>query len=66
MKSILVILLTCVTLQVKAQTHIIGIKGGLTWSNVSSSFLEQTSYKIGVSNGLTYEYLLKKRFSMGT
>ncbi len=58
MKNIIAIILTCTTIQARAQNHIIGINGGITWTNVSSSFLEQSNSKRGVSGGLTYEYFL--------
>lgn len=67
MKTILIIILTLTTIEVAAQNHFIGIRGGANWTNVTTSniFLGQTDYRPGVSGGITYEYFLKKRFSIG-
>ncbi|MEX2594887.1 MAG: porin family protein [Anditalea sp.] len=65
MKSIIIIILTLTTIEVAAQNHLIGITGGANWTNVTSSFSNQTDYRQGVSGGITYEYFVKKDFSIG-
>jgi hypothetical protein len=66
MKNLLLLLLTITTLKAAGQNHIIGVKGGATWTNVASSnFLKETDDRTGVTAGLTYEYLLNKYFSVG-
>jgi len=66
MKHIFLIILTITTLKVAGQNHLIGVKGGANWTNITSSnFLNQNEYRTGLSAGLTYEYLLKKHFSVG-
>ena len=43
-----------------------GIKGGPNWTNVqSANFLEQTDNRNGFNLGLSYDYLLSKRFFLG-
>ncbi len=62
-KAILIILLIT-TLNLNAQTHFIGIKGGVNWTNVTSTnFPSNINYRTGLSSGLTYEYLTMKHFS---
>lgn len=66
MKNLLLLLLTVTTLKAAAQNHVIGVKAGATWSDVTSrNFFSQTNYRTGVTTGLTYEYLLTKHFSVG-
>jgi hypothetical protein len=66
MKNILLIILTISTLKVAGQNHLIGVKGCANWTNITSSnFLSQTDSRIGLTAGLTYEFLIKKHFSIG-
>jgi len=66
MKKIYLIILTITTLKVAGQNHLVGVKGGANRTNISSSnFISQNNYRTGLSTGLTYEYLLKKHFSIG-
>lgn len=67
MKKIYLLILTITTLKVAGQTHLIGVKGGTNWMDITSAnFLSQTDYKKGITSGLTYEYLFKSHFSVGT
>jgi len=65
MKLILIIILALTTLEVAAQNHLIGVKGGVNRTNVTSDFSGQTDHRLGVSGGIAYEYFLKQRFSIG-
>ena len=66
MKNILLFILTIATLKVAGQNHFIGLKGGGNSTNITSSnFLSQTDSRTGLTVGLTYEFLIKKHFSIG-
>jgi len=65
MKTILIIILALTTLKGAAQNHLIGVKSGANRTNVISDFSDQTDHRLGVSGGITYEYFLNKRFSIG-
>jgi len=66
MKAILVIVLVLAFLDVSAQKHLIGIAGGTNWTNIASNIiLKGTDYRRGLSAGITYEYYLKERLSIG-
>jgi len=66
MKKTIIIILTLTTLNVVGQNHLIGIKGSTNWTNVSSNnIFIGSDYRTGLSGGLTYEYLIKKHFSLG-
>jgi len=66
MKIIFLFILTIATLKVTGQNHLIGVKGSANSTNVvSSNFLSQTDPRTGLSAGLTYEFLIKKQFSIG-
>jgi hypothetical protein len=67
MKNILLIILTIVTLKVAGQNHLIGVKGGVNSTNITSSnFIRQSDSRTGLTAGLTYEFLFKKHFSIGS
>ena len=66
MKHKLLIILTITTLKVVGQNQFVGVKGGVNMTNITSSnFLSKTESRIGLTAGLTYEYLFKKDFSIG-
>lgn len=66
MKHKLLIILTITTLKVVGQNQFVGVKGGVNMTNITSSnFLIKTESRIGLTAGLTYEYLFKKDFSIG-
>ena len=66
MKQIFLIILTITTLKVAGQNHLVGVKGGVNWTNITTSnFVNQHDFRTGISAGLTYEYLFKKHFSVG-
>jgi hypothetical protein len=66
MKRILLIILTITTLKVAGQSQFIGVIGGVNLTNTTSDFfLNQPDSRTGLTAGLTYEYLLKKHFSVG-
>lgn len=48
------------------QNHFIGLKSGINWTNVNSTnFINNNENRAGFNGGLTYEYLLNKKFSVG-
>ncbi len=64
MKNIIITILTTVSISVSGQS-LIGIKGGLNFTNVSSSnFIENNDSRTGFSGGLSYEYFLKENHSI--
>jgi hypothetical protein len=66
MKNIFLFILTISTLKVAGQNHLIGLKGGVNSTNITSSnFLSQNNSRTGLTAGLTYEFLIKKHFSIG-
>ena len=66
MKRLFLIILTLTTLKVAGQNHLIGVRGGVNATNVTSSnFISQRDSRIGLTAGLTYEFLLKKHFTIG-
>ena len=66
MRIPLLFILTISTLQVAGQNHLIGVKGGLNSTNITSSnFIRKTDTKTGLTAGLTFEYLFKEHFSLG-
>lgn len=67
MKNTLLIILTITSLKVIGQNHLVGIKAAGNRTNITSeNFVSQHDNRLGLSGGLTYEYLLKKHFSIGT
>lgn len=66
MKNVFLFILTITTLKIVGQNHFVGIKGGANKTNISSSnFTNQHNSRTGLSAGLSYEFLFKKRFSVG-
>ena len=54
------------TLEVFGQNHLIGITGSVNRTNIRSDiFRSYADPRLGISGGITYEYFLKKRFSIG-
>lgn len=64
MKNIVLLILTITTLKVAGQNHFVGLKGGANLTNISSTFVSQHDNRTGIYTGLTYDYLLKKHFSV--
>lgn len=65
MRNAVVILLTTCSMSVSAQSFV-GIKGGLSFTNVSSSnFFEDTGSLKRFSGGFTYEYFLTEKRALG-
>jgi len=64
MRNIILTLLATISISASGQS-LIGIKGGLSFTNVSSSdFLENNNTRTGFSGGLSYEYFLKDNHSI--
>ena len=66
MKSILFPILLFLTFSSFAQNHLIGIKGGACWTNISSNDSDINSYfRTGYTFGLSYENRFKENFLLG-
>ena len=65
MKNLTLIMLLIFPLPVVGQNHFLGLKGGVNWTNATSTFLVDNNNRTGFSGGLTYEYRLKKHFIIG-
>lgn len=64
MRNIFLLFLILATKTVSGQNHLLGIKGGAGWTNVTASnFMNDRNYRTGLAIGLTYDYLFKKHFS---
>lgn len=54
------------TIPVFGQNHLIGLKGGINWTNVNSSnFISNNDNRTGFNGGLTYEYRFNNHFNLG-
>jgi hypothetical protein len=66
MKRILTVLTIVLSIPAFGQNHFIGLKGGINWTNVNSSnFMSNNDNRTGFNSGLTYQYFLNERFSIG-
>jgi hypothetical protein len=66
MKNIFIIILTISTLKVAGQNHLIGVKVGANSTNITSTnFISETDSRSGLAAGLSYEFLIKRHFSIG-
>jgi Outer membrane protein beta-barrel domain len=61
-KYLLIIFYTVSSLNVFGQKHLIGFTGGINWANRSPN--SNSSNRIGISSGLTYQYMLNQRLSI--
>jgi len=60
------IILTITTFKVAGQNHLVGVKGGINRTNITSrNFTDQNDYITTLFAGLTYEYLFKKHLLVG-
>ncbi|MBX3164766.1 MAG: PorT family protein [Bacteroidetes bacterium] len=67
MRKTFLVVLVIGSLNVFGQNHFIGLKGGISMTNITENFfLYPPDYRKGISTGLTYEYLFKKNFLVGT
>jgi hypothetical protein len=62
-KSLL--LFSCFAVPVAGQNHLIGIKGGYSWTNISTDAFPNHETLRGFAAGLTYDYITRKKFSLG-
>jgi|SRR5690554_4007848 len=66
MKNIFLIFSLVVAITVKGQTSLLGVKGGISWTNIPSHIFNDNAYfRTGLAIGLTYDYTFKKYFSTG-
>lgn len=66
MRTVILFILTLTITEVAGQTHLFGIKGGINWTNITSSnFPNGNDYRTGITSGLTYEYVSQKHLSVG-
>jgi hypothetical protein len=65
MKKIYLALLLLSTIPAFGQNQLIGLKGGVSFTNVfSEDFLSENDFRNGFMTGLTYEHKLKNKFSI--
>lgn len=68
-REIITLLILGIAIPTFGQYHIIGIKGGINWTNINSTNFLSSRSKIdngtGVNAGLIYEYSFNKRFNLG-
>lgn len=65
MKKALLILLTVMALNAAGQNHLVGVKGGVNFTNITFKHHSDTDFRIGATVGATYEYRFKNRLSVG-
>jgi hypothetical protein len=69
MKNLLLILTVLITLSGFGQNQFIGVKSGLNWSTLRSnnftSDLGEVNYRSGFHLGLSYDYRVNNKFSLG-
>ena len=66
-KYIFFLFLTFTTLTVNGQSHLIGVKGGVNWTNVTANnTFSDENYRTGFAVGFSYDYIFKKNFMVGT
>lgn len=66
MRKIITVLTIVLSIPAFGQNHFIGLKGGVSWTNVNSTnFTSNTENRTGFNYGLTYEYQVNKRVNVG-
>lgn len=66
MKNILLITFVITSLGLTAQMHLIGLKGGVNFANISATnFSKSMANPLGLSGGVTYDYLINSYLSVG-
>ena len=66
MKKFATVLLILCTISGFGQNHLIGMKGGHSWTNViSDHYFGDSDYRNGFTGGFTYEYKFNKKFHIG-
>ena len=66
MKNFIICIILILSIKLSAQNNLIGIKGGIDWTNIQTTnqYIDHT-FKTEASGGLTYDYFITKRFSVG-
>ncbi len=66
MRKLITVLILISTIPVLGQNHILGLRSGISTTNVNSSnYITGDNDRIGFVGGLTYEYQLNNRFNIG-
>ncbi|MCH7403742.1 porin family protein [Belliella kenyensis] len=66
MKNIFLFIFVIVAFKVSGQNHYIGVKGGVSSTNIASTnIFSDSNARLGLTAGLTYEYLSNKYLSFG-
>ncbi len=67
MRKLLLLILLLATFKLNAQTHLIGLKGGLSLTNVTPGLFYEKFFnnRPGISGGISYEYQFKSKFYLG-
>lgn len=66
MKKYIIVFITLLALSTNAQNHIIGIQGGLNVTDANGMDFPGQEPRSGIMSGISYEYQIKKHFSIGT
>jgi len=67
MKHVILICLLFCTIKANGQNHLLGVKVGVSSSNVNGTiFSTDRNSRTGVAAGITYDYRLNKHFFIGT
>jgi hypothetical protein len=67
MRNFILILAILFALPVFAQNHFVGVKVGVSWTNVMTKDypLDDLSNRTGFTGSITYQYMLQKGFYLG-
>ena len=66
MKRYVLILIDLIAFSTHAQKHLIGMQGGLNVSDATGMDFPAQEARRGIMAGISYEYQIKKHFSIGT
>jgi hypothetical protein len=66
MRNLFLLFLSIITLTASGQFHLLGFKGGASWTNVkASNFINNRNDRTGLAIGLTYDFNFKRHFTLG-
>jgi len=66
MRNLIAVLTILISTPAFGQNHFMGLKGGISWTNVNSAnFHDNNDNWTGFNGGLTYEYHMNKKFNLG-
>ena len=66
MRKLITVLIIVISIPVFGQNHFVGLKSGMSWTNINSSnFISNNDNRTGFNGGLTYEYRLNTKLNLG-